>query len=205
MAQALGKLGLAEAKSKRITLPNLYFVDSKFNSRELAFAWIRGYYDGDGHSGSTRISAANKPFLVRLKYLIGIENPINKLCGYYIEIDESGQLHTRKSHYTLSIGSAMFDEMNSLFERENLFYLKRKGRLGNQKSLILLEAKLALLGISKSDLKNLVYKYRQYELIEIFDTNAETFRALCKKLVISLPSKSYWTTYYWSGKLLKKK
>jgi len=50
------------------------------------------------------------------------------------------------------------------------------------------------LNIGESELQDLVFKSRLYELVRAFTTSKETFRKLLNEWNIILPSKGYWTS-----------
>lgn len=69
MAQDLIKNGVIPNKSKQIRLPNLCSCD-------LLLAFLLGYYDGDGETGTSRIWSGSYDFLEDIKQIIDIPNEI---------------------------------------------------------------------------------------------------------------------------------
>lgn len=128
MAEALLKHRLTSPKTNRISLPKLYTIPERLNSRKLLLAWLRGYYDGDGWSNRSIIGAANKQLLIRIRHTLEIKNPVRMMRKSKTFIDENKKFHIWKSFYTINIGIDLIKEQISIFEGDKLFYLKRKNQ-----------------------------------------------------------------------------
>jgi hypothetical protein len=163
-------------------------------SRELVLAWLRGYYDGDGISNTTRIIAANKQFLVKIKNTIKIKNPVAKIAKSRIYNDKYGKKHTIRAQYSLTIGARLFNEMSSIFKHYKVPLLKRKDKYFNEsrEGLDILKEKLENMRIEKIRLQELVYQYQQYKIIEMLGTSETIFRSLRSEWGIQLPPNGYW-------------
>lgn len=74
--------------------------------------------------------------------------------------------------------------------------LERKNKHFSERweTLEILMESLEDLNINKQLLQDLVYKFRQYELIRMFGTIQETFRKLLGHWNIKLPAKGYWSS-----------
>lgn len=102
-------------KSKTIRFPSLA-------SREFDLAFLLGYYDGDGKSGTTYISSGSQKFLqdIQKKFAIPLKLRTEKRITYH-------EHRTRSSNstiYELPLGAPLFNEImdNYLFS----LYRKRK-------------------------------------------------------------------------------
>ncbi|MGB5909590.1 MAG: LAGLIDADG family homing endonuclease [Promethearchaeia archaeon] len=133
MAKDLELQGFASSKAKRKTLPNFYKQkmlkeSNSPSNRELLMAFVRGYYDGDGFSGTTRICSSSKQFLVRLRQALNIEYRVLRSTRSNLYKDENGKIHFQRAQYSLSIGAQLFKELTDLCKRSNVKVLERKNK-----------------------------------------------------------------------------
>ncbi|KKK63678.1 hypothetical protein LCGC14_2991880, partial [marine sediment metagenome] len=79
---------------------------------------------------------------------------------------------------------------------------KNKHFSENREALDILKELLEDLNVDKDCLQDLVYKFRQYEVLRMFSTIRETFKKLLLEWNIELPPNGYWTS---KDKLLESK
>jgi len=79
---------IGNTKSKNIELPCL-------NSRELYLAFLLGYFDGDGTTGTSRITTGSIKFLIQIARKFNIKNKI----------------YTYKGNHKMYLGAKLFNEM----------------------------------------------------------------------------------------------
>jgi len=196
MALALEAFGLKSPKTFKISLPQFNDVLGGPSSRELLLAWLRGYYDGDGNSGSSMIGAASKQLLVKIRHSLNIKNPVRRVKKSFTYIESDGTFHHQNSFYVLSIGTDLLDEIMVLFKSNKLFYLKRK----DYRFSFSLEKyddfkeRLEGIGISRDELQEIVYKFPKHEVIEIFGVSSDILGRLLEEWGIKLPPKGYWAS-----------
>ena len=200
MVEDLDKLGFVSSKEKARDVPdyikdamslafkslNRKYVGPKHiastPSGRIALTWLRGAYDGDGHSDRTELGSASRQFLESIRQVFKIRYPVRPHSS-------------APNFWILSLGARLFNAMSSVsmeyglgLERKNKHFSESREALG-----ILMES-LEDLNIDKQRLKDLVYKFRQYELVKMFGTIQETFRKLLAQWNIKLPAKGYWSS-----------
>ena len=94
---------VGNTKSKNIELPAL-------KSRELYLAFLLGYFDGDGTTGTSRITSGSKIFLLQISKKFNIENKI----------------YSYKGNYKLYLGAKLFNEMLDNYQKS---FSKKRIRL----------------------------------------------------------------------------
>ncbi len=104
----LKNFGVFNQKSKIIQLPNL-------RSIELYYAFLLGYFDGDGEAGSTRVHSGSFTFLNQIKEFFNIEHKIQTK----VKISKTGE---KQVCYALSLGARLFNQMLNNYSSS----LKRK-------------------------------------------------------------------------------
>ncbi|MFW9987234.1 MAG: hypothetical protein ACFFC3_01100 [Candidatus Odinarchaeota archaeon] len=214
MFDALVMYGFKVSKSHLTQIPKFRDIPGEPSSRQLLLAFLRGYYDGDGRSGSNNIGAASKRFLVRIRHALDIKYPIIRESESYSYIDDSGKIHILHSFYSLNLGVLLFNEMSLACKLGDVSTLGRKDRVAHlrEQSLDILKAKLDILGLDKNDIQDMVYNHPQFKLVKVIDnlftqlglktsryiildsypTNTWTFNLLRKEWGITLPPKGYW-------------
>ncbi|MFW9952636.1 MAG: hypothetical protein ACFFKA_21145, partial [Candidatus Thorarchaeota archaeon] len=193
VAKDLEEQGFASSKRRRKLLPSFYKIMG-LNVFELLLAFTRGYYDGDGFSGTTRICSTSKQFLIRLKYALKIKYNVSKSNDSKVYKDELGKFHIERAQYSLAIGAHLFNEMTRICKESNINLLRRKDKSFSQTrdSLTILKKKFKKLGISKDILQDLVFQYRTFELVKRFNTTRYSLKKLLDEWKISLPPNGYW-------------
>jgi len=195
MLFALEKILFRTTKSKKLmnSLPQFEDVIGGPAKRELLIGFIRGYFDGDGTSGTRYIGAASKQFLVRIRHKFNIKFPVILDYKSHSYIDSEGKYHSRSSFYRLNLGALLFREMNLIFEMSNTPTLERKDgspRIQEQ-ALDVLKSKLEILGLDKESVQNLALQYPQNKLVKIID---EMYNVLGLKTPQSIVLSQYSTT-----------
>lgn len=200
MAEDLDKLGFVSSKEKLKEVPdyiknamNLAFesLNRKFTgpkhiastpSGRIALTWLRGAYDGDGHSDRTELGSASRQFLESIRQVFKIRLPVRPHSS-------------APNFWILSLGARLYNAMTSVCKELGLG-LKRKSYIfsENREALISLMETLEDLNIGKKKLQDLVFKSRLYELVKAFTTSKETLRKLLNEWNIILPSNGYWTS-----------
>lgn len=195
MLFALERILYKTAKSKNLmnSLPQFEDVSGGPTERELLIGFTRGYFDGDGTSGTRYIGAASKQFLVRIRHKFNIKFPVARDFKSYSYIDSEGKYHSRSSFYRLNLGALLFREMNLIFEMSNTPTLKRKDSSPSvrEEALDVLKSKLEILGINKKLIQQLALQYPQNKLIKVID---EMFNTLGLKTARSIVLSQYSTS-----------
>jgi len=160
--------------------------------KEIILAWLLGYYCGDGISGTSRIISINKEFLENIKQVFNIKYPVKIINKEEVHIDKNGELKLYKAMYSLTIGAKLFNEMWEVGMKYQLG-LERKYKLMSDKILMNdklyndLIQKLELLKINKDTLQQMVYEFKSYELLRLFETTHTTFIRVCNDWNIKVP------------------
>jgi hypothetical protein len=169
MANELEKQGFSSSKAKRKFLPSFYTYEinkkiTSIDKNKLLLGFVRGYYDGDGFSGTTRKCSSSKQFLIRIKHSLKITNKVLKINNSRIYKDEFGKLHIERGQYSLFIGVRLFNEMTLICKESNINLLKRKDKVFSESrdSLKILKLNLKNQRITKDMLQKLVFHYREY-------------------------------------------
>lgn len=195
MLIALEKILYRTAKSKDLmnSLPHFKDFIGGPTERELLIGFIRGYFDGDGMSGTRYIGAASKQFLVRIRHKFNIRFPVARDFKSYNYIDSEGKYHSRSSFYRLNLGALLFREMNLIFEMTNTPTLERKNSSPRvqEQALDVLKSKLEILGLDKKLVQKLAFQYPQNILVKVID---EMFNTLGLKTARSIVLSQYSTS-----------
>lgn len=168
MAEDLEKLGFASSKNERRNVPNL-------EKRDLLFAWLLGYYDGDGIQGKTDIVSGNREFLNDIKRIFGIKFDIRKD-------------HDNDNVWSLTLGASLLNDIM----RNYKYSLKRKRKIFDERPRNGVMDQLRVL-ISKEHLEKLVYEFPIYKLAEIYGVYKESFSKFIKEMGIKIPNRGYWS------------
>lgn len=167
----------------------------KFDNEELMLAWLLGYYDGDGTQGQTDICSASEQFLKDIKRKFNIKNEVRE---YETRVEDLKDLDSgsvvKQYIYRLRLGPNIFNKMMDNY----LDSMPRKRNHFKDNCLEILKEKIG----SDEKLQELAYKFRRFELIELFDTSKHFLDKLIKDWEISLPPNGYWKgkPYNYSGK-----
>ena len=155
---------------------------------KIALVWLRGAYDGDGSSNKTELGSASKMYLKSIKRAFKIKHPLRS---------------PKSNFWVLSLGARLFNSMTTVSMEYGLG-LERKNKhfSENREALDILKELLEDLNVDKDCLQDLVYKFRQYEVLRMFSTIRETFKKLLLEWNIELPPNGYWTS---KDKLLESK
>jgi len=185
MAEDLVNHGFISSKALRKNFPILGLNCN----RNLILAWLRGYYDGDGNSYKTSIGSSNIELLQEIRKYFYLKYPIRQSKKHYIYDDDAGKIHIRKNYWILSLGARLFNEMSSLCKLYEVG-LSRKDKIFSER----LESldKLKELIKNKEHLKELVFKYRLYELKDIFGVSIKIIKKLLREWNLEIPPKGYW-------------
>ena len=70
----------------------------------------------------------------------------------------------------------------------------------SREALDFLKESLETLDVDRAQLQDLVYRFRQYELVRMFKTTKETFRKLLNEWKTDLPPNGYWTNKGYADK-----
>ena len=151
-------------------------------SGKIALVWLRGAYDGDGHSDRTELGSASKQYLESIKTAFRIKYPVRP--------QSKG-----KNFWVLTLGARLFNAMSSVsieyglgLERKNAQYSE------SREALDILKESMEDLSVDKAQLQDLVYTFTQYQLVEIFKTTKYTFSKLLNEWNINLPPNGYWSS-----------
>ena len=99
----LKNLGVFNRKSKIIQLPD-------FKSIEMYYAFLLGYFDGDGEAGSTRFHSGSLTFITQIKEFFNIEHKIQEK----FKISKTGE---KQVCYALSLGGKLFNQLLNNYSR----------------------------------------------------------------------------------------
>ena len=196
MGEDLVENNFASSKADRKDLPDFNIHTQTLDEqtkREIMLSWLLGYYIGDGITGTSRIISANRQFLEQVKRAFNVKNKVIEVAKEQWIMDENGDLKHRKSMYSLSLGARLFNEMWEVGQKYGLGLQRKYTRLSERGSSYdyLLE-KLDLLNIDPKILQEMVYQFRQYELVEIFSTTITALQNLMREWEIKLPPNGYW-------------
>jgi hypothetical protein len=189
LVKDLIKQGIFGSKSKRKSIP-----DFAKKNRTLLFAWLRGYYEGDGAANSTKIIAANKQFLVHVKKILNIKNKIGINSRHKVYSDENG-FHIIRTTYALYLGASIFNEMTSICKSEGVFLIDRKDHnvFEHYEVYDKFKQKLEYMYVDKRIFKRLLFKYPLKDLSKKFGVSIYLIKKLADEWKIPLPPKNYWS------------
>jgi hypothetical protein len=187
--------GFSSLKSKRDELPKFWYIPDldPLLKREILLGFIRGYYDGDGHSNVTEIGAANKQFLENVKKALNIQNPViltNEIKEFY---DDKGQLHRHERFYRLSLGARLFNEMTNICKDNGIPLLARKDKNFDESAYAYQDLKDIVM--NREILQTLVSKIPLYQLRELLGCSERIFNRLREEWNIDIPPRGYWINH----------
>jgi len=181
----LVRWGVVPRKSKIIELPNL-------SNRKLYLAFLLGFYDGDGKTGTTRIITGSKIFLEQIKSHFNLPFKI-------YEKRSRSFIGTRliKGHgYSMSLGIELYNEMlanyhNSLQSKRHNFETE-ESRIAKIKANAWRSNKKKF-KITKKKLEELVWQLPLTKIGKNYGVSDKTVKKWCKKWGISTPPRGYWS------------
>jgi len=196
MGEDLTEINFKSSKSERKDIPDFDIQTQgldKQTKREIIVSWLLGYYVGDGVTGTSRIVAANRQFLEQIKRFFNIKNNVIKVAKELWYLDRNGDLKHQRSMYSLAIGARLFNEMWEVGQKYGLGLKRKYTRLNERRGTydILLE-KLDILNVDDKILQEMVYQFRQYQLVEMFTTTITALQKLMRDWKITLPPNGYW-------------
>jgi len=167
MFQDLVNLGFREFK-----VGNRVFLNLGDDS--ISYAWLLGFYDGDGGEGKTKIYTTNLPLLLQIKESYDLKSKI--IIREVEEVPEDAldeSISRSKPMYELSLGPILLNTiMNSYRES-----LNRKRKFFSEK-LYALESLKEKIGDVKN-LKDLIEQYGKVKLSEMMGVSFKTLNNLC--------------------------
>jgi len=185
MVENLVKIGYSSSKSLRKSIPTIFNKmtsdkESLFN-RKLFLAWLLGYYDGDGNANSTRITSSCKEFLEQIKSKLNIQYEV-KIQYERGKVSNFDDIVSTKSHWKLSLGASLFNEMMNNYKNSML----RKRKIFKERDMdVITRLKKAV--VNKENLQGLIDKYPISHLIKKFKVSIGSFYKLCKEWDIKTP------------------
>lgn len=198
MIDDLDKLGFTSSKSKRKTIPRYVQTALKqafdcINRRfigpdhlantipgSVALTWLRGAYDGDGHSDRTELGSFSQEYLEDIRRAFKIKYPVRP---------------HGENFYVLSLGARLYNAITKVCKDYDLGLRRKDYSFSESREAVdILKENLEDLNIDEVKLKSLVYNYRQYELVKMFSTTKETLRKLLNEWNIALPPNGYWSS-----------
>ena len=170
-----------ETKSKKIKLP-------KLDNQELYLAFLLGYFDGDGHQGTSRITSGSIKFLRQIKNRFNIK--------YSIDYRRS----------TLTLGASLLNEM--LDNYKDSLLRKRIYLRVNVKAEVIdnLGIQIGEIFYTVERLSKLLWEMPLYKLTEIISQESgvemsdRTLAKYCDKLNLHRPNSGYWHQKKFLGK-----
>jgi len=181
----LVKWGVVPRKSRIIELPSL-------TERELYLAFLLGFYDGDGKTGTTRIITGSKKFLEQIKKRFNLPYKIyeKNSSGYW-----RGRLIVSHA-YSMSLGVKLYNEMLANYQyslqRKRHKFKTEKERRSKIKEKAWASRKNKL-EISIEELATLVWQLPLYKIGNMFGVSDKTIKKWCIKWGIATPLRGYWT------------
>ncbi|TFG19560.1 MAG: hypothetical protein EU533_06675 [Promethearchaeota archaeon] len=172
----LREKGVVLRKSNIIELPN-------YDARELDLAFLLGYFDGDGTTGTSKITSGSKIFLEQIK---------DKYCI-------SSKIHSKTSYgksYDLYLGAKLFNEMldnyKDSLKRKRIRFISEEERIQRIKHSTYNNGNLKKFTINNPFLANLVWKIPKTKIAEIYGVSDSLIGKYCRKWKIKSPSRGYW-------------
>jgi len=181
MANDLMKHGVLHRKSKIIQLPPL-------SSRELYLAFLLGYFDGDGETGSSRIISGSKRFLKQIKMKFCIKYKIQE----DIRETEKGEI---LCCYALSLGAELFNEMLNNYKKS--LNRKRIKMITDLKEFHKIRFKdfVDKLSFNKEDLNKLLWEFPKYKIPNKLNISYYMLIKLIRYWNIKTPPQGYFISF----------
>jgi hypothetical protein len=177
MVNDLMKHGVLHRKSKIIQLPFL-------SSRELYLAFLLGYFDGDGETGTSRIISGSNKFLKQIKLKFCINYKIQK----DIRETENGE---NSFCYALSLGAELFNEILTNYKKS--LNRKRIKMITDLKEFHKIKFKdfVVKLPFNKEDLNDLLWKLPKYKIPKKLNISYYILKRLIRYWNIKTPPPGY--------------
>ncbi|MHA2400521.1 MAG: LAGLIDADG family homing endonuclease [Promethearchaeota archaeon] len=187
----LQKSGVVMRKSNIIELP-------KLDNRDLYLSFLLGYFDGDGTTGTSRITTGSKKFLDQIKAYFNIDNKIRK---EYTKGEIEGRQFKGKK-YILCLGAELFNEMldnfhDSMIRKRHRFKTNLE-RIEKIRENAWISHERKFMG-TKEDLKNLIWKIPMTKIGKIYGVSSKTIKNWCLKWEIETPTRGFWAKQYGSN------
>lgn len=155
-----------------------------FENESLNFAFLIGYYDGDGNAESTVLNSGNKTFLNQIKKKYGLQYNVKKKS---------------ENLYCLTMGAdfkrKLIKNFPNCMERKKGCYAgdKRNKLNGINPNTIPRNYRLKF-EITKEHLEYLISKYPYTKIGEMYGVSGNAIKKRAKKLEIQLKNRrGYWT------------
>jgi len=184
IANDLEKHGVVKKKSNILELP-------KLNNRELYLSFLLGYFDGDGTTGTTRITSGSEKFLIQIKYYFYIKN---KIRGENTQGEINGR-QFKGYKYVLCLGAGLFNEMldnyqDSMIKKRHRF-MTNEERIDKIKENAWITPERKFKGTAK-ELKDLIWKMPMTKIGKKYGVSSKTIKKWCEKWGIDTPFRGYW-------------
>ncbi|MHA2184398.1 MAG: hypothetical protein ACXAAI_05290 [Promethearchaeota archaeon] len=161
---------IGKRKTYQIELPPLI-------SYELLLAFLLGFFDGDGKTGSTRITSSS------LKFLIQIRDKFNLPYTIYHE--------PGKNAWSLHLGAVLFNAMLDNYERS---MPKKRVKFVTPKQLRERNTKLRVTPKILKEIQRLLLIIPIKELCTYYGISASRLGQISKEKGLVLPPRGYWHT-----------
>ncbi|MFX1377162.1 MAG: LAGLIDADG family homing endonuclease [Promethearchaeota archaeon] len=184
IASDLEKHGVIKKKSNLLELPI-------FDNRELYLSFLLGYFDGDGTTGTTKITSGSKKFLVQIKNYFNIKY---KIRGENTKGEINGR-EFKGYKYVLCLGARLFNEMldnytNSMIKKRHRFVTNEE-RIEKIKENAWISSERKFKG-TKKEIKDLIWKIPMTKIGKKYGVSSRTIKKWCEKWGIDTPFRGYW-------------
>lgn len=176
LCKSLIKYGCIPNKTHILRLPEL-------QNGDLYFAFLLGFYDGDGRQGTTTIISSSYRFLEQVKKKFKIKY----------------RVRNRKNQdvYELTLGVNLFNKMMESYEyslprKRKKFCTKQERIKKIKESCKNLDGKKKFI-ISKGELERLVWEIPTTKIAKKFGVSDKAIEKRCKKFGIRKPTRGFWT------------
>jgi hypothetical protein len=192
MGNDLIKQGVVFRKSKIIEYPKLLRT-------EFDFAFLLGYYDGDGVQNTTIILSGNKRFLEQVKsrfelpYKIQVVKHVSEIHGRKVEGTE----------YSMCLGAELFNDLMDNYEnsmpRKRWFPCDSREKARRAAEASTSEMKRIRMGLQRNwraitndELEKMVWQMPSERIAAIYGVTGKTVERRCRKFRILKPKRGYW-------------
>jgi hypothetical protein len=191
--------GLKFRKSKTIQYP-------KLTRTSLEFAFLLGYFDGDGRRNTTMISSGSERFLRQVKKRFDLP--------YKIRVDKrEKEIYGRKikgTNYMMCLGAELFNKMMKNYtnsmprkrwspceRKESIRRANKASRREEVRGRMILQRDWRT--TTKEDLERLVGEMPLKQIAAKYNVSkADNVSRKCKKYGIHMPERGFWTKVYWA-------
>ncbi len=180
----LERCGVISNKSNILELPKLW-------NRELYLSFLLGYYDGDGTTGTTRITSGSEKFLEQIRNHFNIKN---KIRGESTKGTIDGR-YFKGFKYVLYLGAELFNEMldnykESMSKKSHRF-ITNEERIKKKKKNAWISNERKFKG-TKKELETLIWKMPMTKIGKNYGVSSSIIKKWCKKWGINTPFRGYW-------------